>query len=124
MLIILVIIIVLAYKYCIAGPTHRPTSTPRTSGFYPEASVPPYNPDYMNDQHKYTTTTTDSGPGFWSGAALGAAAGYGLGRSTAPSSSYSYQPNYRSNASYSSSSKDDDDSTTRRATGFATTSSR
>jgi hypothetical protein len=135
-IIVIVMIIVLIFRYCLSDATntttntYRPTSTTRTSNIYPDANVPPYNPDYMQDQPNYGkdmhyASTSDSRPGFWTGAALGAATGFGLGRATAPST---HTTSYQSQSSYRSSTytrhDDDDDSTTRTATGFATTSSR
>jgi hypothetical protein len=135
-IIVLVIIIVVVYKCCLSGgatnePTYtQTTSTQRPSGMYPNASAPPYNPDYVDDRPKtYTTTHTthqDNQPGFWTGAAVGGAMGYGLGRATAPTHTqthYEHQPSYRTSHS-TRYDNDDDDSTSRTTTGFATTSSR
>ncbi|KAL0481628.1 hypothetical protein AKO1_012456 [Acrasis kona] len=131
-IIALVLLVVFIYRCCIAGPstdsTFRPTSTSSSSShpnMYPNASAPPFNPDYMasnSHQNKYTPytqheTSTNSGPGFWTGAAVGSAAGFMAGRHTAPRTESTWT-NHSSHTSY------DDDSDTRETSGFATTSSR
>ncbi|KJH49317.1 hypothetical protein DICVIV_04520 [Dictyocaulus viviparus] len=59
-------------------------------GMHPRPSAPPSYDDAMGFKNTYTASTSTSGPGFWTGAGLGALGGYLFGRN-ANTSSYGFR---------------------------------
>lgn len=106
---------------------HSEPSFHTSSGFYPSAPPP--------EEVMSSSSRRNSGPGFWSGAALGGVAGYAMGRSSARTESTTSASTY-GNSSYNRSATEslrrrssrdsdgDDEPKYRKSTGYGGTSTR